>query len=95
VRADPVIPQASRHRRAHRDHHRRGCEYQVYWVLYWWVPAGVGREMLTDAPVLISWLAVFVISLPRAIEMWTEPAEVREPISTANAVSIYKERRLQ
>ncbi len=58
----------------------------LYWILYWFVPAGVAREMLTDTPVLIALLAVFVISLPSVIEAWTVPDEVREPIATASAV---------
>ena len=32
--------------------------------------------MLTDSPVIVSWLVVFVISLPQVIEMWTEPHEM-------------------
>ena len=34
---------------------------------------------MMDGPVMISWLAVFVISLPQVIEMWTQPDEVGEP----------------
>ena len=33
-------------------------------------------NMLPDSPVIISWLIVFVISLPQVIEMWTEPDEI-------------------
>lgn len=51
-----------------------------YWAVYLWMPSGDWRDMLTDSPVIISWLAVFVISLPQVIEMWTEPDEmVSEP----------------
>jgi hypothetical protein len=51
-----------------------------YWVVWLWMPAGGWRDMLTDNPVIISWLVVFVISLPQVIEMWTEPDEmVSEP----------------
>ncbi len=47
-----------------------------YWAVWLWMPAGGWRDMLTDSPVIISWLVVFVISLPQVIEMWTEPDEV-------------------
>jgi hypothetical protein len=51
-----------------------------YWVVWLWMPAGGWRDMLTDSPVIISWLVVFVISLPQVIEMWTEPDDmVSEP----------------
>ena len=50
----------------------------VYWALYLWVPAGDWRDMFMDAPIIVSWLAVFVVTLPSAIEMWTEPDEVGE-----------------
>ncbi len=50
----------------------------VYWALYLWVPAGDWRDMFMDAPIVVSWLAVFVVTLPSAIEMWTEPDEVGE-----------------
>lgn len=50
----------------------------VYWALYLWVPAGDWRDMSMDAPIVVSWLAVFVVTLPSAIEMWTEPDEVGE-----------------
>jgi hypothetical protein len=39
------------------------------------MPAGGWRDRLTDSPVIISWLVVFVISLPQIIEMWSEPDE--------------------
>jgi hypothetical protein len=55
------------------------CFAAAYWMVYLWVPAGDWRDMLTDSPVLITWLAVFVISLPQQIEMWTEPDDVGEP----------------
>jgi hypothetical protein len=32
--------------------------------------------MLTDGPVIVSWFVVFVVSLPQAIGMWTEPDEM-------------------
>ena len=47
----------------------------AYWAVYLWVPAGDWREILTDSPVIISWLVIFVISLPQVIELWTEPDE--------------------
>jgi hypothetical protein len=50
----------------------------VYWALYLWVPAGDWRDVFMDAPIVVSWLAVFVVTLPNAIEMWTEPDEVGE-----------------
>ena len=52
----------------------------VYWPVYLWMPAGDWRDMLTDSPVVISWLVIFVISLPQVIELWTEPdGTVSEP----------------
>jgi hypothetical protein len=51
----------------------------IYWALYLWVPAGDWRDMSMDAPIVVSWLAVFTVTLPSAIEMWTEPDEVGEP----------------
>jgi hypothetical protein len=51
----------------------------VYWVVYAWAPVGGWRDSMMDGPVMISWLAVFVISLPQVIEMWTQPDEVGEP----------------
>jgi hypothetical protein len=50
----------------------------VYWALYLWVQAGDLRDAFMDAPMMVSWLAVFVVALPSAIEMWTEPDEVGE-----------------
>jgi hypothetical protein len=58
----------------------------VYWMAYLWVPAGGWRDMLMDSPVVISWLVVFVISLPHQIEMWTEPDDVGEPRVVGNQV---------
>jgi hypothetical protein len=55
------------------------CFAAAYWMVYLWMPAGDWRDMLTDSPVLISWLVAFVISLPQQIEMWTEPDDVGEP----------------
>ena len=49
-----------------------------YWALYLIVPAGYATDALMDAPTVVSWLAAFVVTLPRAIEMWTEPDEVGE-----------------
>jgi hypothetical protein len=49
-----------------------------YWALYLWVPDGDWRDMFMDAPIVVSWLAVFVVTLPSAIEMWMEPDEVGE-----------------
>jgi hypothetical protein len=51
----------------------------VYWMVYQWAPDGAWRDSMMDSPVVISWLAVFVISLPQVIVMWTEPDEVGEP----------------
>ncbi|HTA44233.1 MAG TPA: hypothetical protein VK789_17410 [Bryobacteraceae bacterium] len=51
----------------------------AYWVAWLLVPAGDWRTALTDSPVLISWVIVFVVSLPSVIVMWTEPDEGREP----------------
>ena len=47
----------------------------AYWAVWLWMPAGGWRDRLTDSPVIISWLVVFVISLPQIIEMWSEPDE--------------------
>ena len=55
------------------------CFAAAYWMVYLWVPAGPWRETLMDSPVVISWLVVFVISLPQMIVMWTEPDAVGEP----------------
>ena len=46
-----------------------------------WVPAGDWRDMLMDSPVVISWLAVFVISLPGQISegCGRNPDDVAEP----------------
>jgi hypothetical protein len=55
------------------------CFAAGYWMVYMWVPAGDWRDMLTDSPVVISWLVVFVITLQSQIEMWTEPEDVGEP----------------
>lgn len=54
------------------------CFAAAYWMVYLWMPAGAWRECLMDSPVLISWLVVFVISLPPVLEMWTEPDEAGE-----------------
>jgi hypothetical protein len=55
------------------------CFAAAYWMVYLWMPAGDWRDMLTDSPVVISWLVAIVISLPRLIEIWTEPDDVSEP----------------
>jgi hypothetical protein len=55
------------------------CFAAAYWMVYLWVPEGQWRETLTDSPVLIMWLVVFVINLPAIIETWTEPDETGEP----------------
>lgn len=60
----------------------------LYWMMYLWIPPGGWRERIMDGPVVISWLAVFVVSLPRVIEMWTEPDEAREPRAAMNAAQI-------
>ena len=57
----------------------------AYWAVYLWMPTGGWRETLMDSPVLISWLAVFVISLPQAIEIWREPDRTGEPRAPASA----------
>jgi hypothetical protein len=54
------------------------CFAAAYWMVYLWMPAGDWKDMLTDSPVVISWLVVFVISLPQQIEMWREPDDVGE-----------------
>lgn len=46
-----------------------------YWAVWFWMPAGGWRDIMTDSPVIIAWAAVFVISLPQVIELWTEPDE--------------------
>ena len=51
----------------------------VYWALYLWIPAGRLRDALMDSPMIVSWLAVLIVTLPSAIEMWTEPDEIGEP----------------
>jgi hypothetical protein len=51
----------------------------AYWALYLLVPAGDASDALMDSPVMLSWLAVFVVTLPRVIEMWTEPEDIGEP----------------
>ncbi|MBV9083657.1 MAG: hypothetical protein JOZ62_13340 [Acidobacteriaceae bacterium] len=50
----------------------------AYWAVYLWMPAGGWREALMDSPVLLSWLVIFVVSLPLVIEMWTEPDGIGE-----------------
>ncbi len=62
------------------------CFAAAYWMGYLWVPAGDWRDMLMDGPVVISWLVVFVISLPTQIEMWTEPDDIGEPRAVGNQV---------
>jgi hypothetical protein len=64
------------------------CFVAGYWMVYLWAPAGQWRETLMDSPVLVMWLAVFVISLPSLIEMWTEPDEIDEPRLVLNAVQV-------
>jgi hypothetical protein len=64
------------------------CFAAAYWTVYLWMPAGPWKEALMDSPVVISWLVVFVISLPRVVEMWTEPDEVGEPRLVANASTL-------
>jgi len=60
------------------------CFAAAYWMVYLWAPAGQWRETLMDSPVLIMWLVVFVVNLPTAIEMWTEPEECGEPRAILN-----------
>lgn len=47
--------------------------YEAAWLL---APPGGLRDVVTDSPVIIAWLVVFVISLPQVIEMWSEPDEM-------------------
>ena len=61
------------------------CFAAAYWAVYLWVPPGPWRETLMDSPVIISWLVVFVISLPQMIQLWTEPDEAGEPRAIASA----------
>jgi hypothetical protein len=51
----------------------------VYWAVYLWMPSGKWKDAVMDSPVVISWLVVFVVSLPQVIVMWTEPDEAGEP----------------
>ena len=64
------------------------CFAAAYWMVYLWMPAGPWKQALMDSPVVISWLVVFVISLPRVVEMWTEPDEIGEPRLVANASTL-------
>jgi len=64
------------------------CFAAAYWAVYLWVPAGGWRDMLMDSPVVISWLVVFVISLPQMIQMWTEPDAAGEPRAVASAAQM-------
>jgi hypothetical protein len=54
------------------------CLAAAYWAVYLWMPDGNWRVTSMDSPVVISWAAVFVISLPKVIEMWTEPDQFGE-----------------
>lgn len=54
-----------------------------YWAVYLWMPAGGWRDTLTDSPVILSWLVIFVISLPQVIELWTEPDEMPNDLRLA------------
>lgn len=47
----------------------------ICWAIYLWAPPGRLRDALTNAPVLVSWLAWWVVTLPPVIEMWNEPDE--------------------
>jgi len=47
----------------------------LYWASYLWVPTGDWRDMMMDAPIWVSWLAVYVVTLPIVVEMWNEPDE--------------------
>jgi hypothetical protein len=58
----------------------------AYWMVYLWAPSGKWRETLTDSPVLIMWLVVFVLNLPTVIELWTEPDEAGEPRAVLSPV---------
>lgn len=58
----------------------------AYWMVYLWVPSGPWRETLMDSPVLIMWLAVFILNLPTVIELWTEPDGLGEPRAVLHPV---------
>jgi hypothetical protein len=60
------------------------CFAAAYWMVYFWVPAGELRDALTDSPVLIMWLVVFVVILPTIIVRWTEPDEIGEARTVLN-----------
>ncbi|HEY4089127.1 MAG TPA: hypothetical protein VGM43_24530 [Bryobacteraceae bacterium] len=47
------------------------------------IAAGGWRDTLTDSPMILSWLAVFVISLPQVIELWTEPDDMPNDLRLA------------
>jgi len=49
------------------------CFVVAYWMICLWIPAA-----LMDSPVIVSGLVSFIVPLPRAIEMWTEPDETGE-----------------
>jgi hypothetical protein len=60
------------------------CLAAAYWMVYLWVPPGNLRDALTDSPVLIMWLVIFVVTLPTIIVRWTEPDEAGEPRAVLN-----------
>ena len=49
------------------------CIAVGYGWLYLVLPAGYLRGALTDGPLIFAALVAFIVPLPRAIEMWTEP----------------------
>jgi hypothetical protein len=50
----------------------------AYWAVYLWLPEGLVRRKLTDDPMVMMWLIVFVLTLPEMILMWREPDELEE-----------------
>ncbi len=50
----------------------------AYWGMYLWLPDGAVRRGVMDSPMVVTWLVVFVITLPQVVLMWTEPDEVGE-----------------
>jgi hypothetical protein len=60
-------------------------------MIYLLMPAGEWKESLMDSPIVISWLVVFVITLPAVIEMWTEPDEAGEARVVSNDFVTRKE----
>lgn len=51
----------------------------VYWAGWKFLPESRLRAGWTDGPVIMFWLGLLVIALPRIIVMWNEPDEIGEP----------------